>query len=174
MNDNQWLWLKEAVEVLLLRTEVIEQKVDGLIPRAKPTKGMLLLLECPMTSLEFHMAKKSLTGMVAVPNFTMAELASKGAVIQLFDAGDNPCPLPTTPHDHTWTSGDPTVLTVTVDPTDPDKATVTSTGKVGTNIPIKCILHATDSPPSFADLDCECTVTVPAGPPVQGTIALAP
>jgi hypothetical protein len=112
--------------------------------------------------------------MVAVPNFTMAQLATDGALIQLFDAGDNPAPLPTTPHTHTWTSSDPSVLTVTSDPTNPDTAKVSSTGKVGSKIKIDCVLHATDTPPSFGDLDCACTVDVPAGPPTQGVIALAP
>ncbi len=150
-------------------------QLEEFLCRVQPVKGVVLLLDCPMVSLEFAMAKKSsLVGLVATPTFTMAELSSKGALIQLFDAGDNPCPLPTTPHDHTWSTSDPSVLTVTPDATNPDAATVTSTGKIGTGIVVKCILHATDTPPSFGDLDCECKVDVPAGPPTQGTIALAP
>ena len=88
--------------------------------------------------------------------------------------GDNPTPLPTTPYTSAWSVGDPTVLSVTPNPTDPSQATVSSLGKVGTAVPVTCILHATDTPPSFADLDCACTVTVPAGAPTQGTIAIAP
>lgn len=153
--------------------EVID-KLDELLRRRRPTWGLVLLMECP-TSWEYFMAKsKGLKGLVAIPNFTMAELASKGAIIQLFDAGDNPAPLPTTPHTATWSSGDATVLTVTTDPANPDGAIVTSLGKIGTNVAVKCLLHATDTPPSFGDLDCECTVTVPAGSPTQGVVAIAP
>ena len=151
-------------------------RLDELINRGKPVKGVVLLLACPTTWEFFPMAKAKagLMGMVAIPNFTMAELASKGALIQLFDDGDNPTALPTTPYTSAWSVGDSTVLSVTPDATDPSKATVASLGKTGTAIKVSCILHATDTPPSFADLDCECTVTVPGGPPTQGTIAIAP
>jgi hypothetical protein len=142
----------------------------ALFRRGKPVKGVVLLLDCP-TTWSMNMGKK---GMVAIPNFTMAELASKGALIQLFDAGDNPAPLPTTPYTSTWSTGDTTVLTVAPNATDPSQATVSSTGKIGAAVPVNCVLHATDTPPSFPDLNCACTVTVPAGPPTQGTIAIAP
>jgi hypothetical protein len=167
LNDGLLQLLKDTDAVLRRWIDLLEGQ------RSKPVKGVVLLLECTNTSWEFRMAK-SKKGLVAIPNFTMAELASKGALIQLFDAGDNPTPLPTTPYTSAWTSADATVLTVTPSSTDPSQATVASTGKIGADVSITCILHATDTPPSFADLDCACTVTVPAGPPTQGTIAIAP
>ncbi len=112
--------------------------------------------------------------MVAIPNFTMSQLATDGALLQLFDAADNPAPLPTTPYTTTWSTGDTTILTVTPDPTNPAAAKVSSTGKAGSKVPVKCLVHATDAPPSFPDIDAECTVDVPQGPPTQGVIALAP
>ena len=53
---------------------------------AKPVKGVVLLLDCPTTWEFFNMAK-SKKGMVAIPNFTMAELASSARRLpcKLFD-----------------------------------------------------------------------------------------
>lgn len=169
-----------SLSALATVAPVISQTLDGIaaslvkiaLPNP-PVSGVVLLLDCPTTWEFFQMAKaKGLKGMVAVPTFTLAELASKGALIQLFDAGDNPSPLPTTPYTTTWTA-DGVVLTVAPNATDPSQATVSSTGKTGT-VPVSCLVHATDTPPSFADINAQCNVVVPAGPPTQGTIALAP
>src|SRR5579859_1147321 len=144
----------------------LRRLADHFAPYNPPTQGIILLTETR------DMAKQKMK-MVAVPTFDLTELATKGALIQLFDAGDNPTPLPTTPHTHTWTTDDASVLTVTPDATNPDQATVASTGKVGKTA-VHCLVHATDTPPSFPDIDAQCIVNVPAGPPTQGTIALAP
>jgi hypothetical protein len=142
----------------------IDKKVTKILNR--PTQGIIKLQE--KEGSEMAASKKT----VAPPTFTMAELSSKGGTLQLYDEGDNPTPFPTTPLTTTWTSSDPTVLTVTPDATNPQKAAVKSTGKIG-NVKLDCIVHATDTPPSFGDLDCFCNVTVPAGAPSQGTIQLA-
>lgn len=155
--------LEKIEDAIRGQTCVLRQILALLAPHHRPVSGIVLLKG------DLNMAKK----MVAVPTFDLPELATKGALIQLFDAGDNPAPLPTTPHDHTWTTDDPTILTVTPDPSNPDVATVSSTGKVGKTA-VHCVLHATDTPPSFQDIDASAFVNVPGGPPTQGTIALAP
>ncbi len=164
-----WYWYWNLVKDL----RRIEAKIDRLLDRGKPVRGWIVLCgECPTNLGDCLMAKT--VKMVAIPDFNMAELATKGALLQLFDAGDNPAPLPTTPFTTAWSVGDSTILSVTPDPVNPAAATVSSTGKIGTKVPVKCIVHATDTPPSFADLDCECTITVPAGPATQGIIGIAP
>lgn len=169
-----WFWPWQILDQILTNLRRIEAKLDRLLDRGRPVHGRIFLCGLVPTNLgECDMAGKSVK-MVAVPNFSLAELATKGALLQLFDAGDNPAPLPTTPFTTTWSSGDVTVLTVTADPVKPEAATVASLGKIGTKVPVKCLVHATDTPPSFADVDAECTIDVPAGPIKQGIVQLAP
>lgn len=148
----------------------IEAKIDALLARGRPARGWIII-DClvPTNLGDCFMAKLAT---IAIPNFSMAELSTKQATLQGFDANDQPVALPTTPHDHTWVSADPTVVTVTPG-ADPDTATVASLGKAGTKIRLDCTLHSTDTPPAFPDIDFACTVDVPAGLITQGIINLA-
>lgn len=49
MNDNQWLWLKEAVEVLLLRTEVIELKANKIMATEQQLLDQMKLIDAATT-----------------------------------------------------------------------------------------------------------------------------
>ncbi len=113
--------------------------------------------------------KKKLGG----TNITFPQLASDGATLNLLDAGGN---LVTTPLDPTkttvaWTSSDPTVITVTVDPTNQQLATAKSTGKIGSNVTLTATFTNVDGstplPPAVSD-----GIDVPAGPPASATITL--
>ncbi len=109
----------------------------------------------------------------AAGNITFPQLASAGAVLNVYDKGGNVIPtgIDGTKTSVAWTSSDDTVITVTPDPVDVNKATATSTGKVGANVVLTATFTNLDGsppiPPAVSDpIDC------PAGPPATAKISI--
>jgi hypothetical protein len=103
-------------------------------------------------------------------NLQFPELDTDGLTISVKDAGGNPAPLPDpTTVTTTFTSSDPTVLTVAPVAGNPFAATATSTGKIGTGVTIGATLSFNSGAPSLSGVSPP--VDVPAGPPASIAVA---
>ena len=105
-------------------------------------------------------------------NLQFPELDVDGITIAVEDAGGNPAPLPdpstvTT----TYTSSDPTVLTVAPVAGNPYAATATSTGKVGTGVSIAATINFNGGAPSISGVSAP--IDVPPGPAARVEVNLA-
>ncbi len=155
---------------VLRRLVKIQDSLDRLLKRGCPVSGVVLLMDCP-TTWSFFMAVKK---MVAIPTFDMDDLVTKGALLQLFTASDDPCPLPPAgTYTVAWTSADPATITIAQDPANPAGAVVNSL-KPGQKIKLDGILTDSTVPPGYAPVDCSCFVNVKSPVPAQGVIAIAP
>jgi len=157
----------------------IEEKLDQLLKRAVPARGALLLPGLPVAWEIFDMGKAAPSASpkaVAIPRFKWAQLMTENALLQLWDAFDQPAALPA-PGTFTvaWTSDTPGVLGIAQDPNNPANAIVSKIGPVGTNVKLDGIVTSTATPPAFQPIDCACFVDdILAGPPTQGTLGLSP
>jgi len=101
----------------------------------------------------------------------ITDIQSDGATLVIVDGAGNPVtaqPDPTTVS-VAWTSSDPTILTVTPDPTNSLLATVKSVGKLGTATIDATITFTSGTP---APLTAMQDITVTNSAPVSATIQL--
>lgn len=106
-----------------------------------------------------------------MPNLNWPDLDVDGIAIGVKDAAGNAAALPDpTTVTTTFTSSDPTVITVAADPTNPFAATGKSTGKPGTNVTISCKLSFNSGAPSITGVSQG--IDVPAGPITEVDVIL--
>ena len=119
--------------------------------------------------LGVHLGKPH--GESIMANLQFPELDVDGVTIDVRDAGGNPAPLPDPSTVTTsFTSSDPTVLTVAPAAGNPYAATVTSTGKVGTGVTIGATINFNSGAPSISGVSQP--IDVPAGPPASVDVVL--
>lgn len=125
----------------------------------------------PMAKVQLNRAK---TVRKTGPNITFPQLAAAGGLLVALDKGGNVVPGGIDPTKTTvaWASSDDAVITVSVpDPADTTKATLRSTGKVGTGITVTATLTNNDGstplPPAVSD-----GIDVPAGNPTNASIQI--
>jgi hypothetical protein len=122
-------------------------------------------------TLRVRLDKPRPYGVMNMANLQFPELGQGGLTITLKDAGGNPAPLPDkTTVTTSYSSSDPTVLTVTADPTNPFAATAKSTGKIGTGVMLSCTLSFNSGAASITGVSQP--IDVPAGPPTEVDVSL--
>ncbi len=104
------------------------------------------------------------------PPVTFPQLASDGATLNVYDKGGNLTKLDPAATTIAWTSSDDSVITVTPE-ADPTRATLQSTGKVGSGVMITASFTNTDGSPAIPPAVSD-PIEVPAGPPASASITL--
>jgi len=159
----------KASNVLLERIAVALEKIAADPPvRAEIVLGVPSLKGNHMSKVQLNFKKGTKR---AGPDLSFPQLASDGAQLSVFDAAGNVTTFNSSTTTVAWSSSDPTVIAITVNPADQTQATAKSTGKAGTGITLTATFTNLDGsapmPPAVSQ-----GIDVPAGPAASASIVL--